>query len=429
MSSEDPNIPLLTSCEVSKKLMSTSGDHYEEVQDDHKSLERERIIIKPKRKIVIEPILAIVAAVGVPYLLAISLYVYQRFEIESLGVYNINISHLNNSFKPKCYGNISKTFLLVTQYAQYQNSLFFILAGLLAGFPTIITAVFLGPYSDQAGRKYAIVTPLVATVVSTLCALIIVFFRFNVWWLLLVFLLEAVGGGPNVLLMGCFSYIVDITDLKDLQFRLTVVELIMIIPASVVPVGMGYWIANLGYSSAVLAALIGTILALLYAIFFVPETITKSENTKFWTTNHVTEIMNLFMLETEGKRMLKLRWLYMAFIPVMIVSIGNNLTILFLKNIPFCWDSTQVGIYIAVYMAFAGIGGVVSSKLLKYCIDDHGLALVSGISSVIKYVYHALVWNTPSVYISKPYLYIITIIKIVTTDYEQKHRLRRLKQF
>ena len=68
-----------------------------------------------------------------------------------------------------------------------------------------------------------------------------------IWYLLIGSFLDGCTGYYVTMLMGCFAYIADITEPEERQFRIVVVELLMFISGIFGPIGVGYWIKEMGY--------------------------------------------------------------------------------------------------------------------------------------------------------------------------------------
>ena len=384
---------------------------YQESSGD-KSLSNSSVcrIRKPKRKIVVEPVLVILAVSGFALQMTVSLYTYRRFQEEAAEEMGINISTIDFSkLMDHCSLNKSSEVYILSHLAQKKNSYFNIVTGIANAIPNLVTATFLGPYSDKAGRKYAIVIPLVGTLIYSAVCLVVTKFTLPVWYLIIGNFIDGLGGRYIVLLIGCFSYIADITPKDDRQFRITIVELIMFLSAVVGPVGVGYWIQKADYFWPITASAAAFALNVLYSLLCIPETIIKDPEAKFFTITHLKTIVKVYTDDDTPGRRWKLKLLYLAFIPVILPTLGDNVSTLFKQNPPLCWQSVKIGNYTAISTAIAILGGIIFAKLAKYFMRNHTIALISAFSSVVRNIYNALVMNDWMMYVCKYHCTIILL--------------------
>ena len=98
-------------------------------------------------------------------------------------------------------------------------------------------------------------------------------------------------GSYELLYVGCYSYIADTVPPEKRAFRITILDASMLLFGGFANVGVGYWIRSSGYFWPYLYVVSGKLLALLYAIFFIPETVQKTSTTK---------LMSLWVRDEDG---------------------------------------------------------------------------------------------------------------------------------
>ena len=89
----------------------------------------------------------------------------------------------------------------------------------------VIFALFLGPWSDKAGRKFLIMLPIIGESISTLSYIVNVYFFDQ---LVVEFLwLDSISsycGGWTLVYIGAYGYIADTTSLQSRTVRIAVTD-------------------------------------------------------------------------------------------------------------------------------------------------------------------------------------------------------------
>ena len=141
--------------------------------------------------------------------------------------------------------------------------------------------------------------------------------------------------------------------------------------------------------------------ALLYAIFFIPETVPYSSKAKFFSTKHLKKTVLLFTADDGTRRRWKLCVILLAFFLCSTVKVGDSIDSLFEMNSPLCWTSDIVSYFMSAEVAFISASAVVTMRLLKCCLRDIGIALTSGTMAIVHFTYMAFVQNSTMMFISK----------------------------
>merc|ERR1711892_912944 len=100
-----------------------------------------------------------------------------------------------------------------------------IVSQILRTIPMVIFALFLGPWSDKAGRKLLIMLPLIGESISTLSYIVNVYFFDE---LVVEFLwfdaISSYFGGWTLVYIGAYGYIADTTSMKSRTVRIAVTD-------------------------------------------------------------------------------------------------------------------------------------------------------------------------------------------------------------
>ena len=367
-------------------------------EDGTEKEEEVRYIRKPSRLIVVEPVLLLHALCSMPIGTLGSQYIYQMISDQ------MNFTTPNDNSSSSCTNLTGPNYDLMEE-VQKTSSNFKMYLSIASSVPTLFMTLLLGAYSDQAGRRYAIILPLLGSFVYSAIYVSVIYFNLPLWVLLIASFLEGLGGSIETLLVGFFSYIADVTTNKQRSFRIIVIELLVRLTGAVGPLGFNYWLKKSGYLYPFIFSLGGHLICLLYAICFIPETIITNRRVSFFSCRRLLSIINLYYKETVPPRRLKLCLLMMAFTVVMFGRMNSGILTLFEMNEPLCWGSIMIGWYETSYSLVSSIGGIASARALRYCISDEILALLAGLFDVGKLVYRTFVRNSLMMFMGKyPYI-------------------------
>lgn len=144
------------------------------------------------------------------------------------------------------------------------------IAVILGTLPSIVFALFIGPWSDVFGRKAPIALPFAGTILAASMAALLYFVEWlPVWMLVLPNILQTSCGGMASLLTGSFSYAADVSALgaKDSRtIRITLIEVAVIlgfaaggiVGGALVGVGLAHFWC---YVLSIVTAVIGKVIA------------------------------------------------------------------------------------------------------------------------------------------------------------------------
>lgn len=358
-------------------------------------------IVTPKRTIVIEPLLIVFTFFSVPSISLSSQYILTSIRAE-LGA---NSTSYNQSGIHYCNASSeSEEEKEMEAKAQSEAAYFQLYMDLLQGIPCMFVGLFLGNYSDKAGRKYSIVPPLTGMTLMTLCYVIVISLNASRYYLFIGAAFNGLGGYFMALLCGCLAYVADTTSVEKRTLRITIVEMCMILPATVSTLAVGYWIRAAGYLQPYLAILAGQALCIIYSIFFIPDSFVPDQNAKFFSTSHLRNAARVYFVDDGSGRHIYLLILLAALFGPLLVTFSAGIDILFEMNLPLCWDSVILGIYSSVDIAVVAVGGIVCAVLFRRCLSDLGIVIVAGVISTIRLAYKSFVQNTLMMFLSKYFI-------------------------
>ena len=388
-----------------------TGDNMatEEVPDKAASFH----IRKPKRTVIVEPIVLVVGLCGLPMGMLSQFYIVACYagQLSNGTIDNSSDQHGNRS-ESICDVNKSDPVYLFGEEVQRRASNFNLVLVLFSLIPALFVTTFIGAYSDQAGRRYAIIPPLVGSTVRAFSYVVVIAFELPAEYVLLGAVAEGSGGNYQTLLMGCFAYLSDIVPADGRSLRITILETCVFIPAVFTPLAFGYWVKHGGFLAPFLTIFGLYILALAYAVFFIPETVPRNPAAKFVSTKHMKKTVLLFTKDDDTRRRWKLCVLLFALFVCAAVRNGDSVDTLFEMNRPLCWTSDIIGYFMSAQTAVVSAGAVLTLRLLKCCMRDEGIALIAGLWGVVHNAYTAFVQNPTMMYVSKYITYYISIFTI-----------------
>lgn len=352
--------------------------------------------IPPKRPVVVEPVLVIYVLSAYIMGQCSALYIYDKLLDGALKKAGLNLTAIPGAASEGCGGNKTEMSDIVSGVQSEASTLTGILM-LVTGIPAIFVSIFLGSFSDTAGRRWAIIPPLIGGVLKALCYILVIVLDLPAWWLVLGSFVDGCGGYLVTLMMGCSAYIVDSTSRENRIIRLALAELCSMASIVVAPIGLGYWIQTGGYLWPFVTVTGIFTVNLIYVFFFVPETImrdTDDPRPAFFTLDPLRKVKAMYSESMNSREKWKLVALSVAFFFASISVMNFAVDTLFIKNTPLCWDSVTIGYYLATYVGVSGVCGFINAKLMKRCMTDEMIAFVVALAGCCLQIYKSVVVNT-----------------------------------
>ena len=150
---------------------------------------------------------------------------------------------------------------------------------LLSSVPSAFAAVFLGPLTDYFGRKPIIIVVATGAALQALGIIAIMHFELNIYFVLIPSVISGVTGGLATLLTVCFTYIADVSTLKQRTWRIGIVESMMFVGGALAEGVGGYWVQKLDcFFEPPMWVYIGCQgLIIVYVLLYLPESLTRGE--------------------------------------------------------------------------------------------------------------------------------------------------------
>ena len=160
--------------------------------------------------VILEPLLVLFMLLDYPMVLLLPEYV-QRRELERLTGQDNLTTHGNSC---SSHDNLTLTedpYARNLSLASSAASYFELEMTLVSSIPAIPVIIFLGSFSDKAGRKYALVPPIIGQMSTLLACALTMYFKWPVQIILVGFFINGCCGLWHSFYAAGFSYIADIT--------------------------------------------------------------------------------------------------------------------------------------------------------------------------------------------------------------------------
>ncbi len=344
----------------------------------HKTTEQDdatRATRKISRWITVEPIMVLYFMAFAPTVPLYEQFVYQQISER----HNFSTEHNGSS---QCNIDTNSTQHKNEELVQSEATkwlTYFLIATII---PMTVVMPFIGPYTDERGRKLAMYLPLLGAIGKLTVGTVIVAARWPFELLMIGSVIDGSTGGIVAIIMASFAYIADITNEQQRARRIFILEVSIGIGIVCSDIGIGYAINLLGYLYPFIILLGIHFVNLVYTFFGVQESIIKRENVKFFSILHVKKMWALLTVDNESKRRWKLQLLLVALSLINAIDTGNGdiQTYKLLKS-PLCFTSVLIGDFTAVMFVIKLTFGAVILKLVYRYLKEIWMVIVSCLSA------------------------------------------------
>ena len=289
-----------------------------------------------------------------------------------------------------------------------QASLFSMLTGVSGQLPSVFAALFYGPISDYTGRKLLIYIISTAACITGIFSVLIVHYGWSLYFLIPLYIFNALGGSLPGIITANYSYIADIASNKRLTLRFGILESTIFLGGMLSFACGGIWLRRTGcdFVPPLLLYIACNVAIILYSLIYLPESLVSSERKE-----RMKNRLSGFKTIIRGAKIFLVkhysRWrLWFALVAIWIFflnayGIGSIFT-LFLLERPLQWGVGVIGIYQALSQAVHGIALVVVLPLLTVCRLPDGLITLFGVLvSIIAFILTGFVKTTWEMFASK----------------------------
>ena len=86
--------------------------------------------------------------------------------------------------------------------------------------PSLVTALFIGSWTDMVGRRPALALPCIGSAIDSLTVLLVMYFEWPIFVLFVGSAMTGMCGFYTVMILAVVSYIADSTDESKIGFRI-----------------------------------------------------------------------------------------------------------------------------------------------------------------------------------------------------------------
>lgn len=351
-------------------------------------------------KITVEPVIFCYAFGIILHVPVIQQYIHRRIAEEKGIIYNTTASLSNCDSIP-----ILRNAETLKLQKEVQSEASFMQLGIVfsASAPSLLVALFLGAWSDRAGRRRVMGLPIFGSAIESAIILWVIYFNLPIQTLLLAGFINGVCGFFPTMVLSVFSYMADITEESQRAFRLGILEATAFISGMLSHLSSGWLINKTGYKAPYMIILSLHTFALFYVVLKLPESrarhLMENSNVKVFSLQHIRVIIYIFTNPRSGER-----WrmcILMLTSGLMIVSsIGfGSVIVLYAIDRPLCCNSVLIGYYLATSFFVQAVGAVLGLKFLRMILSEHSLMQLGMISVTCSLVMMAFVRSKTSFFV------------------------------
>ncbi|XP_068708806.1 proton-coupled folate transporter-like [Montipora foliosa] len=304
-------------------------------------------------------------------------YVYYRLSEERGFPYHFQKQKSGCGSKP-LNDSMQKLEKEVQSYASYVQ----LGTVMISTFPSIVITLLMGGWTDKVGRRPALILPVVGIALDAGVVLIVMYAKLPIYFLFVGALIHGLFGCYTTILFACMSYIVDTTEKGQIAFRLGILEFLVLLGGMAAQLSSGFWIENLGFFAPYWFILGCELFAVIYAVFFVPESRCRSneETGKLFSLDNFKSSWRVYAKAVGArKRNLILLTLCCGVVSLSVRGISGALS-LFMLYSPLCFSPEYVGYLLAFWNSLQGVGGVVTIKAFGMCLSKVNIVRISFLS-------------------------------------------------
>ena len=335
-------------------------------------------------------------------------YVYLRIS-EEFGNQKTNTSQ-TDEISQICNANKSSPAFKIQQETQSETSRFLMYLTIVQVLLCCPTLLVLGPLIDRMGRKMAIYMTFSSRLFYAITIACVISFELPIQILYIGIAADGICGTIEAAMMACNTYLADVTSPGNQRaFRMTVLEAVLGLTSGSFSVATGFLIRDTNFLISVFLVLGLIIIGLIYAIFFLEESYNPAENGQ---ANNCIDCSILkasfepFIYDTPEKRRSSL-WLALigGFFTAPTLTASSDVVVLYVLNLPFCWTSDHIGIFLAAQVFSRWMVALTLVKLLQRYLSDIDVVILGNFSSFLAFMIMAFADNDFTIYLCTSYYY------------------------
>ncbi|XP_064623139.1 proton-coupled folate transporter-like isoform X2 [Lineus longissimus] len=273
--------------------------------------------------------------------------------------------------------------------------------------PSIVTATFIGSWSDKFSHKIPIILPSIGAILGAVNYIISsLYIELPIGLVLLSSVLSGLFGGFVTCILTVFSYVTTLTGTRTRTYRVSIVESMSFLGGTAGLFMSGVLLDNYGFPVVFGVILIIHVLVILYTLIWVKDIQTETAVSRgdssccsyLFNLEHVRQYIKCVVKRREDNSRRNM-WLVMTslFIGFLCFSGIKDISYLYVKRSPLSWSRTIYGYYQGFQMGLTAVLLIVGAPILKMVFHVHDttlilMGIVSTIASQILYAFSTKLW-------------------------------------
>ncbi|KAJ3167000.1 hypothetical protein HDU87_001892 [Geranomyces variabilis] len=267
---------------------------------------------------------------------------------------------------------------------------------LAVSLPAVLSIPLIGHFADRFGRRPFFMLPCISGTVAILAVLGVAAFELPLWVLLVANLIQGLLGGYQAIMMITWSYLADVTPAHSRARVFLITEAFVFVAFTGGPYvgGLLTRILPSGVVGVFQLSLVGKLLALLYVVFLLPESLEKAKSpsvssiaenspaaaapaTPFYKAALWTRLSTPSALLRMLAQPPRSHLVFIAFVTGL--GVGGLTLFFYYCSYRLGWDSLDEGIYL-LYLSVTrliwmlGVGGLIDRHASKPTLPNPALA-------------------------------------------------------
>lgn len=333
-------------------------------------------------------------------------YVYMRLEADTPP--HRSVTHEES----KCFGNHTPAEQARDDYIKVTLSNYTLLYNIFETLPAIVVSLVLCSWGDKHGRKLGLIFPCIGGVIKGILYILADIYGWSIDFLILPNAIEGFSGSHMTIAGSAYAYVADVVPPSKITFRFAVLNALLFAGSSVGNVAIGYMIRGLGFLTSFFIMTIWYAIALIYIIFFVPESIIEKPEDRpisicasikeLWEATAAAFKVYVIQRPDKGAKWRLILMLIASTLHAILVLGQVELDTLYLIGPPFCFNPIEVGYFLAFLCATSVIGPVAGTKLFeKLGLADATMGIIASISGAGAFLLQAFATSREAIFLGK----------------------------
>ncbi|GFO49174.1 solute carrier family 46 member 3-like [Plakobranchus ocellatus] len=314
-----------------------------------------------------------------------------------------NITLKPEASRSKCTNSTGPRKKLLNS-VQQEAARIVLMSTLASGISTAVACLVVGSYSDFLGRRFLMVACILGGLVKVGLFSAVVRFDLPLQLFYLGSFVDGATGSFLSMTLTVTAVIADITPVpQGRAFRFAILEGTLLTAGALAQLAVGFIIKTWGYfvPTAISICILG--LALLLALFLMPETMRKPSRERFtWSPAfHIRKVFGFYFIkDSTGKRPLYILCMGI-YLLITLTNMGRiGVETLFVLNAPICWRAIDIGIFHAVRLVVCSVTALLVLKTLRSRLSLEAIGIMSVLSAAASFIVESLATNGTLLYLT-----------------------------